>query len=72
MEDEDLTVSPRIRSEAGLLLDQLLALGWEICALHCSPGVMGSWFVNVRRNEIKLRLIKDRGQYSVNGPVEEL
>jgi hypothetical protein len=72
MGDEGLVVSDRIRSEVGLLLDELRAFGWTVSASRYDRDVMGNWFVDISRREVRLRLIKDRGQYSVDGPRQEL
>jgi hypothetical protein len=72
MGDEGLVVSDQIRSEVGTLLDELRALGWTVSASRYDRDVMGNWFVDISRMEVKLRLIKDRGQYSVDGPRQEL
>jgi hypothetical protein len=71
MGDEGPVVSDQIRSEVGSLLDGLEAFGWTVSSSRYDPNVMGNWFVDMSRSGVILRLIKDRGQYLVDGPRQE-
>jgi hypothetical protein len=72
MGDEGRVIPDQIRNEAGMLLDDLRAFGWTVSSARYHRNVMGNWFVDIYRGEVKFRLIKDRGQYSIDGPKEEL
>ena len=72
MGDDGLLVADQIRREAGSLLDELKTFGWSVSASTYSHEVMGNWFVDISREEVKLRLVKDRGQYMLDGPKQDL
>ncbi len=57
-----------IQSEAGDLLADLRALGWEIHYARYDDRVFGNWFVEMLRGGDSIQLVKDRSQFSLDGP----
>jgi hypothetical protein len=72
MRDEGPVVSDQIKLEAGSLLDELRESGWTVSTSRYDRDVMGNWSVDLVRREEKIRLIKDRSQYLLDGPRQEL
>jgi hypothetical protein len=66
MPSKDKPTPAEIQVEIGKLLSQLSKAGWTILASQYDPKVFGNWFVNVYRDGITIRLVKDRSQYFVD------
>src|SRR5258708_39939368 len=61
-----------IQSEAGDLLADLRALGWEIHYARYDERVFGNWFVEMLRGGDSIQLVKDRSQVSLDGPTVQI
>jgi hypothetical protein len=57
-----------IEAEARELISELGLAGWTVAALKCDGDVFGNWYVDLCRDSRTLRLVKDRSQYTINGP----
>ena len=65
-------VPPEVQSEAGALLADLRAAGWNAMASRFDEQIFGNWFVDLERDGRAIRLVKDRSQFMVDGPIDEL
>jgi hypothetical protein len=72
MSDQKLTLPPEVDREFGSTLATLVTNGWSITDAAYAPESFGNWRVDLTRNGINLRLVKDRSQYMADGPVEQL
>lgn len=66
MSDKDKPIPPEIEGEIGELISRLSSDGWTISDSRFEPNVFGNWFVDVHRDGITVRLVKDRSQYFVD------
>lgn len=65
-------VDPRIQSEAGPLLEALQRLNYLPVASSFSASSFGNWLADFRGPTGTLRIVKDRGMYTVEGEKETL
>ena len=65
-------VDPEVRAEAGSLIADLRTAGWRVVASRYEAPVMGNWFVDLERDGRVIRLVKDRSQFTIDGPTDEL
>jgi len=62
-----------VEKEAASILAELRAGGWQVSASEYDPSAFGNWFVDLQRDGVVMRLLKDRSQYLVTGlPMEVL
>jgi hypothetical protein len=66
MSGEKKPIQGEVEKEIGELISQLSTAGWAILASRYEPKVFGNWFVDVHRDGITVRLVKDRSQYFVD------
>ena len=71
MPDEDEKLPSEVEAEAGALLSELRADGWTVCASGYNAQEFGNWYVDLRRADNAIRLVKDRSQYMIDGPPTE-
>lgn len=64
-------IAPEIIADVSHLVERLLKAGYRFGRSESRPRDFGNWFVDVRGKK-RFRLIKDRGQYMINGPEDEL
>jgi hypothetical protein len=57
-----------IARDAGPLVSRLLANGWILLEARYDAKTMGNWYVDLTRDGLSLRLVKDRSQFFVTGP----
>jgi hypothetical protein len=70
-EGADLPVE--VESEVGALIADLREAGWTVSASRYDARVFGNWYVDLRRKNQTIRLMKDRSQYTIGGPpIEEI
>ena len=60
------TLPKRIEEEAGKLLSELRLAGWTVTGSLYNAMAFGNWYVDLRRGDDTLRLIKDRNEYSID------
>jgi hypothetical protein len=53
-------------------LTELRAGSWQVSASEYDPSVFGNWFVELQRDGIVMRLLRDRSQYLVTGLPKEV
>jgi hypothetical protein len=68
MSAQDQNLPARISAEAGNLLEKLRSAGWRITDSRYDDRVFGNWFVDLVHENQSMRIVKDRSQYSVDGP----
>ena len=62
-----------IAREARLLISALQTAGWTLLEARYDAKTMGNWYLDLARDGLSLRLVKDRSQFFIDGPpVEEL
>lgn len=66
VEPDNLPVE--IAREAGLLISTLRTAGWILPEARYDANTMGNWYVDLARDDVFLRLVKDRSQFFVTGP----
>lgn len=66
------TLTPEVQDEAGAIVADLSAAGWTVTASHYDEQHFGNWYVDLTRGERTIRLVKDRSQFMVDAPIEEL
>ncbi len=71
MNSRDQHLPKQIVKEVGNLLEELSAAGWIIFDSRYDAAFFGNWCVEVRRADRSIRLIKDRSQYTLDGPTSE-
>ena len=54
------------------ILAELRAGGWQVSASEYDPSAFGNWFVDVQRDGVVMRMLKDRSQYLVTGLPKEV
>jgi hypothetical protein len=57
-----------IARDAGSLISTLRASGWVLLEARYDAKDMGNWYVDMTRDGLSLRLVKDRSQFFVTGP----
>jgi hypothetical protein len=57
-----------VETEAGELIAELHSAGWTVSTSRYDGKSFGNWYVDLRRADLTLRLVKDRSQYMVDGP----
>ena len=57
----------RIREEIGEELRPLLEAGFTVTSSMYSEAAFGNFFVDLRRGEEELRIVRDRSEYMVRG-----
>jgi hypothetical protein len=67
-ESDDLPIE--IETEAGALISELRETGWAVSAFCYDAKSFGDWYVDLRREDRMVRLVKDRSQYVIDGPIE--
>jgi hypothetical protein len=73
MPDSGFKLPIKVEKEAGLLLAELRAAGWQVTASEYDHSAFGNWSVNLQRDGVVMRVLKDRSQYLVDGlPAEAL
>jgi len=65
-------LSPQVQAEAGAIIADLRAAGWNITASRYEEQIFGNWVVDLERNGRAIRLVKDRSQFIVDAPINEL
>ena len=68
----DERLSPPVQSEAGSLIEILRNAGWTVVDSQYSAQHFGNWLIDLTRDRRSIRLTRDRSQFIVDGPVEEL
>jgi len=71
MPDEGEKLPAEVEAEAGALFSELHAGGWKVCASGYDTRTFGNWYVDLRRADNAMRLVKDRSQYMIDGPPTE-
>jgi hypothetical protein len=62
-----------IAREAGSLISTLRTAGWTLLEARYDAKTLGNWHIDLARDDLSLRLVKDRSQFFVDGPpVQEL
>ena len=64
---ESFKVPVEIERDAGTLLAELRAGGWHVSASEYDATAFGNWLVDLQRDGVAIRLLKDRSQYMVTG-----
>lgn len=72
MQENELKLPIEIKTEAGDLIAKLEAAGWLAQAALYDPRSFGNWYVDLERAGRKIRLLKDRSQYMLQGPDREI
>jgi hypothetical protein len=72
MPESGFKLPVEVETEAGQFLAELRAGGWKVSASEYDPSVFGNWFVDLQRDGIVMRLLKDRSQYLVTGLPKEV
>lgn len=65
------SVPNEITTQAGDLLRALSQAGWMIHCARYDADIMGNWYVDLRRLDQTMRLVKDRSQYMVSNVSRE-
>ena len=65
-------LNENIRKEIGEELKPLLEAGFTVSDSMCSETDFGNFFVDLHRGEDKLRIVRDRNQFMVQGDEEHL
>jgi hypothetical protein len=61
-----------VAEDIGSLLAQLLSIGFSVLESEYSASDFGNYHVDLQRGSVSLRLMRDRGQYLIDGPVSRL
>ena len=56
-----------VEKEAGPLLAELRAGGWQVYASESDASAFGNWLVDLQRDGVVMRLLKDRSRYMDDG-----
>jgi hypothetical protein len=56
-----------VEKEVGGLIAQLQSAGWTVSAHRYDTKSFGNWYVDLYRGNQRIRLVKDRSQYSIDG-----
>ena|SRR5277367_4431336 len=73
MPESDFKLPVEVEKEAGPLLAELRAGGWQVSASEYDASAFGNWLIDLQRDGVVMRLLKDRSQYMVDSlPTEVL
>ena len=61
-----------VEMEAAPLLAELRAGGWQVSASEYDASAFGNWLIDLQRDGVVMRLLKDRSQYVVDGLTTEV
>ena len=62
-----------VEKEAGPFLAELRAGSWQVSASEYDASAFGNWLVDLQRDGVVMRLLKDRSRYMDDGlPTEVL
>jgi hypothetical protein len=62
-----------IAKDAGSLISTPRVAGWILLEARYDAKTMGNWYVDLARDDLSLRLVKDRSQFFITGPpIEDL
>ena len=67
-----LSIPAAIAQDIGPLLDELFAIGVTIPALRFDAEHFGNYYVDLDARGAALRIVRDRGQYLLEAPIERL
>src|ERR1700733_7260303 len=67
MPESGFKLPVEVEKEAGPLLAELRAGGWQVSASEYDASAFGNWLVDMQRDGVVMRLVKDRSQYLVPG-----
>ena len=56
-----------VADEVGELISNLCSLEWKVLNAFYDKKVFGNWYVDLRRADMTIRLVKDRSQYQLTG-----
>jgi hypothetical protein len=63
----------QIESEIGAVISSLVQEGWVFLSFRHTPmSFGGNWCVYLRRADVSISFCRDRSQYMVDGPIEEI
>lgn len=65
-------LDPEVRAEVGALIADLRTSGWRVVGSRYDAPSFGNWFVDLERDGRVIRLVKDRSQFMIDGPANEL
>jgi NDP-sugar pyrophosphorylase family protein len=68
---EDEMIPREIAAEAGELISELRSWGWTVGEYQLDARIFGNWFLDLRRSGHTLRLVKDRSQFMLSGPLTQ-
>jgi hypothetical protein len=72
MPESGFRLPVEIEKDAAPILAELRALGWQVSASEYDASVFGDWFIDLQRDGVGMRLLKDRSQYMVTGLPKEV
>jgi hypothetical protein len=72
MTQRDTNLAIEVEAEAGVMISDLRKAGWTVTASYYDAECFGNWLVDLFRAGVAIRLVKDRSQYFVRGPVDEI
>jgi hypothetical protein len=65
-------LAPEVQGEPGPIVADLRTAGWTVTASRYDEQHFGNWYVDLMRDGQSFRLLKDRSQFIIDGPFEEL
>ena len=68
MLEGDESLPDKVEIEVGPLISELGAAGWTVFSSRYDAHFFGNWYVDLRRADLAIRLIKDKSQYMIDGP----
>jgi len=60
-------LSIEVATEVGALIAELHDAGWIVSAYRYDAAIMGNWYVELDRANHRIRLVKNRSQYMIQG-----
>jgi len=63
----DSSVHADIHSDIGSYLERLFADGFAIRNCFYYPDEFGNFVIDLRRGNTEIRIVRDRGQYTIDG-----
>jgi hypothetical protein len=72
MPESGFRLPVEVEKEAAPILAELRAGGWQVSASEYDASAFGNWFVDLQRDGVVMRLLKDRSQYMVTGLSKEV
>jgi hypothetical protein len=73
MAESGFKLPVEVEKEAGPFLAELRAGSWQVSASEYDASAFGNWSIDLQRDGVVMRLLKDRSQYMVDGlPTEVL